>query len=464
MLPAMDHSRSAPETSMKKNELGFQRIQRTFGEIFGLGRSAALTAVFLAGLVCVLAVYWFIHLAPPDTITITSGPEGSIFRRNSERYAKILARNGVKLRILPSEGSLQNLERLTDPSVRVDIGFVQGGLVGGLDVSNLVSLGSVYNEPLLIFYRSPKPIDLLSGFSGRRLAIGRAGSGTRALALALLQANGITPGGPTRLPELEADDAAEALIKGTVDAVFLAGDSASIDVIRKLNHALGVRMFSFSQADAYTRRITYLNKMELPQGAIDFGKNIPARDVSLVGPTVELIARSNLHPALSDLLLEAAREVHGRAGLFRRQGEFPAPQQHEFQISPEALSFYKSGKSFLYRYLPFWVASVMNRVLVVFIPTIVLMIPAMRAVPALYRWKVSLGIYRWYRQLMLLEREVIEQYAPEKRVGFLERLDHIERAVNRMKVPASFADRFYELRGHIGFVRGRLLDRTGEEG
>ncbi len=446
---------------MKKiREMGFRRIQRTFSDIFGLGRPAALSAIFLAVIVLVLAVYWFIHLAPPSTITITSGPEGSIFQRNADRYAKILARNGVKLRILPSEGSLQNLKRLVDPSFKVDIGLVQGGLVDGLDVSNLMSLGSVYNEPLLIFYRSPKPIELLSEFNGKRLAIGRVGSGARSLSLALLLANDIEPGGPTRLPEMEADDGAEALLKGTVDAVFLTGDSAPLEVIRRLNHAPGIRMFSFSQADAYTRRITYLNKMELPQGAIDFGKNIPSRDIYLVGPTVELVARSNLHPALSDLLLEAAREVHGRAGLFRRQDEFPAPQQHEFRISSNALSFYKSGKSFLYRYLPFWIASIVNRILVVFIPTIVLLVPVLRTVPAAYRWKISLGIYRWYRQLMALERDVTEHFVPEKRTEYLERLDHIERAVNRMTVPASFADRFYELRGHISFVRGRVEDRT----
>ncbi len=448
--------------SMKKNpDTYIKRLQRTFKELFGLGRAAAVTALFLAGLVIVVAVYWFVHLAPPDTVTITSGPEGSAFRRNAERYQKILARNGIKLRILESEGSLDNLKRLANPSFKVDIGFVQGGLVDDLDISKLVSLGSIYNEPLLIFYRNPKPITLLSEFNGKRLAIGRVGSGARSLSLALLLANGMEPNGPTELPELDADDAAAALLKGTVDAVFLTGDSAPIDVIRSLNRTPGIRMYSFTQADAYTRRLTYLNKMELPQGAIDFGKNIPSSDVHLVGPTVELVARSGLHPALSDLLLEAAREIHGRAGLFRRQDEFPSPLQHEFHISSNALSFYKSGKSFLYRYLPFWIASVVNRLLVVFIPTIVLLVPALRAVPALYRWKISLGIYRWYRLLMLLERDVTEHFDPGKRAEYLDRLDHIERAVNRMNVPASFADRFYELRGHITFVRGRLPDGKG---
>ena len=434
----------------------FTRLQSIFSEIFGLGSVAALMAIGVIAVGLILAVYWFIHLAPPGTITITSGPANSIFRSNADKYAKILARNGVKLKIITSEGSLENLKRLADPSFKVDVGFVQGGLAGGMTVENLVSLGSLYNEALLVFYRSPKTLNVLSEMKSKRLAIGAEGSGTRSLVLALLAANGIEPGGTTALLSLDADDAAEALLAGKADAVFLMGDSASVDIIRKLIRAPGIRLFNFVQADGYTRRITYLNKMQLPEGAIDFGKNIPAGDINLIGPTVELVAREDLHPALSDLLLEAAREIHGRAGLFRRQDEFPAPIQHEFRISPDARSFYRSGKSFLYRYLPFWMASFVNRVLVVFLPMIVVLIPVLRAIPKAYQWRVRLGIYRWYRSLLALERDMSGQVAPEKKQEFLDRLDQIERAANKMKVPASFADRFYDLRGHISMVRNLL--------
>jgi hypothetical protein len=291
---------------------------------------------------------------------------------------------------------------------------------------------------------------------GKRLAIGAAGSGTRVLVLSLLKANGIEPGGDTALLDPDADDAANALIEGRVDAVFLMGDSAAIDIIRKLMRAPQVRLFNVVQADGYSRRMTYLNKMLLPEGAVDFGKNLPARDINLIGPTVELIARDDLHPALSDLLLEAAREVHGRAGLFRRQDEFPAPIQHEYTISSDARSFYRSGKGFFYRYLPFWVASFMNRFLVVVLPTILVLIPILRSIPKIYRWQIQLGIYRLYRSLLALERDMAGS-PPERREEFLERLDHIERAAAKMKVPASFAYRFYDLRGHITLVRNRLL-------
>ena len=227
-----------------------------------------------------------------------------------------------------------------------------------------------------------------------------------------------------------------------------------------LLRAPGVRLFDFTQADGYTRRIGYLNKLELPKGSIDFGKDIPQADIHLIGPTVELIARADLHPALSDLLIEAAQEVHGNAGLFKRRGEFPAPIEHEFHISADALRYYKSGKSFIYRNLPFRVASLVNRVLVVFVPTVIVLFPVLRLIPALYRWRIRMRIYRWYRELLALERDMMSREASEEREALLGRIDQIEAEVNKMKVPASFADQFYVLRGHIIFVHEELKSGT----
>ncbi len=426
-------------------------------ETFGLGRTVALTAIILVGLGMLFALFWFFHSAPSGTLIVTTGPEGSVFQSIAQRYASILARNGVRLKIIPSQGSLENLERLLDPRSRVDIGFVQGGVAGGREIDKLVSLGSISYEPLLIFYRSAGSVDLLSQFTGKRLAIGPEGSGTRSLALALLAANGIQPGAATELLDLDAEDAAKALTESNVDAIFLMGDFASPKTMLRLLLTPGIHLFDFMQADGYARRIVYLNKLELPEGSIDFGKNIPSHNVSLIGPTVELIARSNLHPALSDLLLEAATEVHGKAGLLKRQGEFPAPLEHEFRISADASRFYKSGKGFLYRTLPFRLASLVNRIFVAFVPMLVVVIPILRLIPALYRWRIRLRILRWYRALLHLERDLIAHPESETEKEFLMRVDHIEEQVNKMKVPASFADQFYVLRQHIGFVHGRLV-------
>jgi hypothetical protein len=425
-------------------------------EILGFSRAITIAALLFAVLVIAGAVVLFVRSAPPDTITITSGPEGSIFHTNALRYAAILARYGVKLNVLTSEGSLENLNQLSDPSFRVDVGFVQGGMTNGAS-GKLVSLGSISHQPLLAFYRGERA-EFLSGLAGKRVAIGPVGSGTRSLALTLLDANGIKPGGTTTLLDWEPKPASKALLDGTVDAVFLMGEDASLAVIVGLMRATNIHLLSFRQADAYARRFSYLSVIELPEGAIDFGRDIPPQDIFLVGPTVDLIARENLHPALSDLLLGAAREIHGNASLLQRKGEFPAPIEHDIRLSTDAVRFYQSGKSFFYRHLSFWLASLTSRIVVVLVPAILVLIPVMRSIPPLYRWRIRSRIYPWYRALLALERELYRESDPGKREQLLKRLDEIEKAVNRIKVPASFADQFYALRGHIGFVRQMMSE------
>jgi len=412
-------------------------------------------------MVVIGATYFYVRPAPPDTITITSGPQGSTFRFTADKYSKILARKGVKLKILPSEGSLDNLRKLSDPKINVDVGFVQGGISSGVNVDKLVSLGSVFHEPLSLFYRSPAPMHWLSELAGKRLAIGREGSGTRVFALTILKANGIEPGGVTTILDLGGEEAANALLEGKIDAAFLMGDSATPRILRKLLWTPGLQLLDFDQADAYVRRFPYLSKLTLPMGVFDFGANVPSEDINLIGPTVELVARENLHPALSDLLIEAAREVHGRATLFQHPGEFPAPLEHEFRISDDARRYYTSGKSFLYRTLPFWLASLVNRLLVVVVPVVVLLIPGLKFVPAIYDWRIRSRIYRWYGLLIELERSLLAEPKPDERCELLGRLDYIEREVNKLKMPLSYADQFYVLRSHINFVRSRYMDTAG---
>jgi TRAP transporter TAXI family solute receptor len=448
-------------TEKNKNNIASFRPLARFSEISF--RDLAVTAgpLVLITAVVIVAAFWYVRPAPPNTITIISGPPGSVFQLTAEKYRKILARNGVKLRILPSEGSLDNLKKLNDPTVRIDIGFVQGGVSTGISVDKLVSLGSVFHEPLVVFYRGAAPMDRISELDGKRLAIGREGSGTHALALILLKANGIEPGGATTLMAQTGEDAAQALMEGKVDAAFLMGDSAAPPVMRKLLRTAGIRLLDIAQADAYIRRFPYLKKLDFPMGVFDFDKNIPSRDIHVIGPIVDLVARDNLHPALSDLLIETAREVHGGPSLLQRAGEFPAPLEHEFRISEDARRFYSSGKGFFYRSLPFWLASLADRTLVFLVPIVVLLIPGLKMVPKLYNWRVRSRIYRVYGKLIALERSMLSQPAPEEREEMLKQLDDIETEVNKMKMPLAFADQFYVLRDHIGFVRGRYSNSGG---
>ena len=419
---------------------------------------ATAIPVVLVSVAAIAVAYHFVQPAPPTTIAITTGPKGSTYASIAERYRPILAHNGIKLETLPSEGSLDNLRRLTDPKVRVDAGFVQGGVAGGIDISNVVSLGSVFYEPLSIVYRGRRSIKRLSELSGKRIAIGPEGSGTRFLALTLLRANEILPDGPTKLVDLAGEPAAEALLKGEIDAAFLMGDSAAGRTIGRLLRARRVRLFDFPQADAYVLRFRYLSKLDIPAGAFDIGINLPAKPLTMLAPTVELVARENLHPALSDLIIEAAQQVHGRATLLQRAGEFPAPLEHEYPISTDAARYYKSGKTFAYRHLPFWLASLADRILVMLVPIVVVLIPGLRLIPGLYRWRITRRIYRRYGELMALERSALAPaLSQEERTALLARLTDIENSVIAGKVPGSFADQTYVLREHIEFVRERLL-------
>lgn len=439
------------------------RMLAKLNGVFGRGQIVSVGLILFLGLALATAVVVFTNFGAPSSITIISGPKGSAFERYAERYKKILARDGVTVKILPSEGSSDNLKKLADPKSAIDVGFVLSGEAGKPDTGDLVSLGSINYQPLMVFYRGESK-ELIADFKGQRLDIGEEGSGAHTLALTLLKANGIENDGATTFVNTAGGDEVRALQEGRVDALFVMGESTSGDMMRNLLRTPGIHLFNFRQADGYVRRIGYLNKLTLPRGSLDFGKDVPAEDTALIGPTVELIARDSLHPALSDLLLEAAREVHSGSSLFRKRGEFPAPQEHEFRISPDAKRYYASGKSFLYRSFPYGIASIIARIIAFVVPLALVLIPALRMAPAIYRWRMESRIHRWYRALLELERDAFDPAAgPQRREQLLKHLDYIEASVSRINVPAAFGDLFYGLRGHICFVRNLLLSQgTGE--
>lgn len=452
-------AQDSPERKLASFRLRLPKITKiSWRDLF----ASLLPVALISGVAIAIAIH-YVQPAPPSKLTITSGPEGSLYHSVAEKYQKILARDGVQLEILPSEGSLQNLQRIVDPESPADIGLVQGGVTAGVDIGEVVSLGSMLYEPLAIAYRAKQPIQRLSELKGKRLAIGIEGSGTRVLALAMLKANGIEPGGETVLLDLGGQKAVDALLSNQADAAFLMGDSASPAMMRKVLHTEGIRLFDFPQAEAYLRRFRYLSKIEIPPGAFDLGNNLPPKPMVMLAPTVELVARPDLHPALSDLLIEAAQEVHGKATLLQNQHEFPAPLEHEIQISEDANRYYKSGKGFAYRHLPFWLASLANRVAVILVPLVVILIPGLRLVPILYGWRIRRRLYQRYAELMALERAALSPLTPEDRAELLARLNDIEKSIITGKIPGAFADESYILRRHINFVRERLRDGKVEE-
>ncbi len=439
-----------------------------FTETFGMGPGAATAAVTLIVLTLIGAAFLFLKSAPPRTLVITSGPPGTVFERYALEYSNHLAQEHVRVQIVPSRGSEENLARLHAAGSRFDVGFVQSGLdpikLPAGKQRPVHSLGSIMYVPLWVFYRSGSNVVLLSDFAGQRLAIGEPGSGTYSLARTLLATNGIVAGGRTTLLPIDGDQGVTNLLAGTVDAVFLMSDSVSTNTMRRVLRNPEFKIFDFVQAAAYTRRFPHLNRLEIPRGGIDFGKDIPGKDIHLVGPTVELLATTRLHPAISDLLIEAAQDVHKRPTLLQQKGEFPAPLEHEFTLSPSAIRYYKTGKSWLYRNLPFSLAGIVEGVIVLIVPMAIVLVPGLKLIPAILRWRVKLILFRWYRALQVVERGLFGVTSPEARAELMRRLAQIESTVKAITIPASFADEFYRLRGHISYVREKFRDHDAPPG
>lgn len=427
-------------------------------EVFDLGPTVALTVLIVAGTILLTGIVFFIRSAPPTVITISSGAEGSIFHGLAQKYATELGKNGIKVHVQTSNGSLENLDRISDPKKKVDLALIQSGSeIESSKLENLVSLGGMSFQPIFFFYRGAKA-DGLSKMKNKKIAIGPRGSGVRNIALKLLKLNGITE--EQNLLSYEGTLASEALLKKEIDGAFLMSEDASVKVLRTLLHSDDIKLMSFRHAPAYLRKIDFLHKLELPEGVLDFENNIPDQNITLIGPMVELIAHKDLHPALSDMVLDAAMKIHSPAGLFKKRGEFPKEIEDKIKLSEDATRFYKSGKSFLYRYLPFWLASLLNRVVVVFLPMLLILIPAVRSVPAVFRWMGQLKIRRRYRALLSLESKFKSEKDPEKIKTLHEQFERIEKDVQQMKVSVICADQFYSLRVHIDYVRRLVASKS----
>ena len=421
--------------------------------ILGAAVLAILFAVFWA-------TYKFMRPAPPSHVIIVTGPSDGAYQIHAARYKEFFARNGIALDIKPSAGSSENFRRLQNRDENIDIGFLQSGTTLGKDVKGLVSLGVIYPEPLWLFHQKDFNLTDLEGLKGKRIAIGPEGSGTRLLALELLRAHGVAEE-PTALSPLGGMSAASAILNKEVDAVFVVGPAQSSAVWTML-YSPSLEMFSFSQAEAYVRRFPYLTAVTLPRGTIDLPQNIPPKDMSLVAPSTNLVARDDFHPALIDLTLQALSANHGGAGLFSRAGQFPTANGVEIPLSREAERYYKTGKPFLQRYLPFWAATLVDRLVFMLLPIIAILFPLFRLVPFLYSWRIRRRIFRYYGELKMIELDAQQKPDSKSRGEWLDEINRIERAAHRIPTPLAFANQVYTLRQHVHMVREALMQRFSE--
>ncbi len=428
-------------------------------------RDLLATAWWIALIVGIgFVVAWqFVKPAPPSRIVISTGSEGGAYYHFAQRYAAILARSGVRLDVLASNGSRQNLKRLERGEA--EVAFVQGGVIEppadpeAARDSEFYSLGSVFYEPIWVFYRGNKPLTRLTELRGKRIAIGQEGSGIRRLARHLLEANEIDM--DDRLLPLDGLDAAEELQQGRIDAAFIIA-AESAPVVQVLLRSPGVRLMSFAQASAYQRRFPFLFRLTLPQGVADLVRDYPPEDVRLLAPTANLVVRGDLHPALQALLLQAASEVHGASGFFQSAGEFPSYMDPLLPLSPDAARYYKSGPPFLQRYLPFWLAVLFDRLIVLLVPALALLIPLLRFAPALYSWRVRAKVFRCYGALRSLEDDIRHRFDPARLSDYRRKLDALDETARELHIPLGFTDLTYTLREHVNLVR-HILDQQEQD-
>jgi len=390
---------------------------------------------------------------PPRAIAMATGPKGGGYYQIGKRYQAALERAGERVTLIETAGSLENLALLRDPGSGVQVALIQDGTIGKDEAPELESLGTLFYEPLWIFHRSELQGLTPGALRGRKVSIGPVGSGARALMLELLKRNGLDQQ-VGELLALAPEAAADKLLAGEIDvAAFVAQWDAP--VVQRLIADERVGLANVSRADAYVALYPFLSKLTVPRGMGDLEKDLPPSDVTLFAPKASLVVRRDLHPAIQDLLLTAAVQIHSGAGIFHRAGRFPAAEGIDLPLSEAAVQFYKSGQPFLQNNFPFWIASLVGRLLVLLIPIVAVLYPVMRFLPALYDWLMRSKITRLYGELRFLEDE-IGGGDTANRTRLIARLDELEKQANELRMPITYESMMFLLRNQIAAVRARL--------
>ena len=416
-----------------------------------LSGSYGIAAVLIVG--CLFAAYQFVDPAPPREIVLATGEIDGAYQSFGEQYANVLRRHGILVQLKTTAGSVENLELLA-ADTGVHLAFVQSGLAESFAAPGVMALGSLYFEPLWLFLRDGLQAEHLGDLAGARITLGPEGSGTRAIGMSLLSANGVDASN-ARLLDLAHADAIAALANGDVDAAFVVASPES-DVIRRLIRQTGVSLYDFDRAGAYARLYPFLSPVSLPEGVMDLALNLPPTDVTTIAPTAMLATREDLHPALVDLLLIAAREIHGHSSSLSDQGQFPTAQYADLPISEEATRHYRYGPPFLQRVLPFWAATLVDRLKIMLLPLIALAIPLGKLMPPLYRWRIRSRILRMYDEVQRLDPDHAGSQASADITQSLQELDRIAHAAAHISVPRAYTVDLYKLRHDIDLVRRRL--------
>ncbi|MBO9649971.1 MAG: ABC transporter substrate-binding protein [Variovorax sp.] len=409
-----------------------------------------------------VAAYWWLQPQPPKQVTLATGPAGSAYAEFGKRYAAALKTNGIEVILKPTDGSLDNLQLLRKHEA--DVGFVRGGSADPIkdEEAGLTSLGSLFFEPLWFFYRTDaaRKIDhktatltSLTQMKGLRINVDKPGSGVPDIMERMFAANHMDPA-TLNLSNLEQTPATEALQAGLLDVIVLASAPQS-PLVQRLLRAPDIQLMDFAQSDAYSRRFSFLQPVTLPRGVVDLATDLPPHDVSLLAATTSLLAREETHPAIRQLFAQNAQTLHGGAGWFHRARDFPNTRTSELPVSPEGDRAINGTPPFWQRYLPFWASNLVERMWLVLGGLLVLMLPLTRVVPPLYQFRVRRRVFRWYARLRDVEHKLDTRKG--EREALLKELDELDRVVNKVAVPLSYADELYALRNNIYAVRKRVM-------
>ncbi len=406
------------------------------------------------------AITWqFVKPAPPHEFRLAAGQEGGRYHTFALRLAEELSHDGVEVHVVTSEGSIQNLESLRDPNSGVDMALVQSGAETEADHATLLALGSLFYEPVWIFVRDGLQADRLGQLATSRIAVGAVGSGTRSVALTALREVGVPEDAANLLP-IGGAEAADALAAGAVDVAFFVM-SLDSPLIERLLRMPGLRLLPVRQIQAYTARYPFLSGIVLGEGMLDLQALIPAEDVPMLATTANLVVTHDFHPALIPLVLQKTRRILARGGLLEAPEEFPSGLHTALPLAEDAERFHQAGAPFLQRYLPFWAASLVDRLKIMILPLLTLAIPLVRLVMPTWRWRMRARIYRWYRTLQDVDgrRKVTKKPNPQRDIS---KLEELRSEIMGMRVPLAYSYELYDLHMHIDHAIRRIRDEEQE--
>ena len=426
-------------------------------------RRAQRPLILLWILVLALTIAAMVTLAlmvgpsPPKTITLAGGAPGGAYHDFARRYQKALAAEGVTVTVLDTAGSSENLKLLA--SHEADVAFVQSGTRHlAEDSKQLRGIASLYYEPLWIFQKGERRIAQLSELSGKRLAIGSDHSGTQAVVVQLLELNGITAQNSVLLP-LDMDAAKDALLKGEIDFAFFVA-SPKAKAVQELMVSPATRVVGIRRSKAYVRNVLFVTDVQIAEGTFDLRQNFPREDIVVLSTLAALVCDKDLHPAIVELLVRTARDQHSGRQLLERGGEFPNPDNLEYSIHEAASDYFQSGPSLLARYMPFWLANLLKKLLVFAIPLLTLLLPLMKIAPSVYKATMRKRIHRHYESLDQIEDASNTAATAEQFDQLKTQLQHLAHQVETgIFVPPTFRNEEYDLRLHVAHVGSQLQEK-----